>query len=41
MGRSDRGKGAGLLTDQTSFGTLSVTLVEPGATVASPPIDDN
>lgn len=30
-----------LLTDQTSFGTLSVTLLEPGATVAVPPIDDN
>jgi hypothetical protein len=26
-----------LLTDQTSFGTLSVTLLEPGATVAAPP----
>jgi hypothetical protein len=30
-----------LLTDQTSFGTLSVTLLEPGATVAVPRIDDN
>ena len=30
-----------LLTDQTSFGTLSVTLLEPGATVAAPPVDDN
>ena len=30
-----------LLTDQTSFGTLSVTLLEPGATVAVPPITDN
>ena len=28
-----------LLTDQTSFGTLSVTLLEPGATVAAPPVD--
>jgi hypothetical protein len=30
-----------LLTDQTSFGTLSVTVLEPGATVAVPPADDN
>jgi hypothetical protein len=30
-----------LLTDQTSFGTLSVTLLEPGAIAAVPPIDDN
>jgi hypothetical protein len=30
-----------LLTDQTSFGTLSVTLLEPGATAAVPPVDDN
>jgi hypothetical protein len=31
-----------LITDQTSFGTLSVTLLEPGATAAAPPpADDN
>ena len=30
-----------LLTDQTSFGTLSVTLLEPGATVAVPPPADD
>jgi hypothetical protein len=30
-----------LLTDQTSFGTLSVTLLEPGATAAAPPADDD
>ena len=30
-----------LLTDQTSFGTLSVTLLEPGATVAAPPPVDH
>ncbi|MEY2421434.1 MAG: hypothetical protein QOI95_1501 [Acidimicrobiaceae bacterium] len=30
-----------LLTDQTSFGTLSVTLLEPGATTAVPSVDDN
>jgi hypothetical protein len=30
-----------LLTDQSSFGTLSVTLLEPGATVAVPALDDN
>ena len=30
-----------LLTDQTSFGTLSVTLLEPGATVAIPAINDD
>jgi hypothetical protein len=30
-----------LLTDQTSFGALSVTLLEPGATAAVAPVDDN
>ena len=30
-----------LLTDQTSYGTLSVTLLEPGATVAAPPVNDD
>lgn len=30
-----------LLTDQTTYGTLSVTLLEPGATAPVTPIDDN
>ena len=30
-----------LLTDQTSYGTLSVTLLEPGATVAAPAVNDD
>lgn len=30
-----------LLTDQTSFGTLSVTFLEPGATAAAPPPPDD
>jgi hypothetical protein len=30
-----------LLTDQSSFGTLSVTLLEPGATAAVTPLDKN
>ena len=30
-----------LLTDQTSFGTLSVTLLEPGAIAPVSPVDDN
>ena len=30
-----------LLDNQTSFGTLSVTFLEPGATAAAPPADDN
>jgi len=30
-----------LLTDQTAYGTLSVSLLEPGATIAVTPVDDN